>query len=110
MLAPAMLTSGPTSSPPRWAASSPAEKRMRHLADRKVEIGVWIRLVLECVVPPLPGVGAKPAGGHDRVQVSTVCRFNLRDPWCSVMGNRVQEGVVIAHRSELNGGRPPACR
>src|SRR6266542_5644076 len=105
MLAPSTLTSGPTSSPPRWAVSSAAEKRMGHRADRNVEIGVWIRLVLECVVPPLAGVRAKATGGHDRVQVSTVCRFDLRDPWGAVMRNRIHQVVVTAHRSKLTGGQ-----
>src|SRR5262249_12597059 len=105
MLAPSMLTPGPISSPPRWAVSPAAEMRIGHLADRKVEIGVRIRLVLERVVPPLPDVRAKPARDHDRVQGATMGRFDLRDPRGAVMRNRIHQVVLTAHRSKLTGGQ-----
>ena len=33
--------------------------------------------------------------------MSTVCRLDLRDTGCSVVGNRVHQVMVAAHRSEL---------
>src|SRR3954453_18119342 len=101
MLAPSMPASGPTSSPPRWAVSSAAEKR----TDRKVEVGVGIRLVLERVVPPLAGVRAEAPGGHDRVQGPAVRPFDGRDAGGAVVGDRIHQVVVATHRGELTGGQ-----
>ena len=39
------------------------------------------------------------------MQVSAVCRFDLRDAWCSVMGDRIHQVVITAHRNELTGGQ-----
>ena len=44
MLAPSLLTSGPTSSPPIWAVSSAAEQRTCR-PNGEVKIGIWIRFV-----------------------------------------------------------------
>src|SRR5919106_273152 len=96
MLAPSMLTSGPTSSPPRWAPSSD---------DRKIKIGVRVRFVLDCVMPPLTLVGAKTAGLHERAKAAPVSRFAHRDRSCSMMRDRIHQVIVTAHASKLTGSQ-----
>src|ERR1700704_220363 len=98
MLAPSMLTSGPTSSPPRWAASSVVEQRM---GDGEVEVDGGIGLGLQRVVPPLVRVRVKAASLHDRAKVLAVCRFDLRDALRPMMGDRIHQVVITAHRSEF---------
>src|SRR5690242_8288365 len=96
MLAPSTATSGPTSSPPRWAASSD---------DRKIKVGVRIRLVFERVVPPLAVVRAEADGLHDRAQAAAVARLELRETPRPMMRDRVHEVVVAAHARELARGQ-----
>src|SRR6478735_5638622 len=117
-----MPTSGPISSPPRWAVSSDAERRTRHLAaivisDGKVEVGPRVRLVDQRVVPPLALVGAKTAGLHERAKAAAVARFDLRDSARAMMRDRIHQVIVTAHARKLAGrqvierqvdGAPPA--
>src|SRR5689334_22807526 len=92
MPAPSTLTSGPTSSPPRWAASS---------EDRKIKVGVRVRFVVERVVPPLARVGAEATRLHDRAEVLAVPGFDGREALRPVVGDRVHQVVAAAHRREL---------
>src|SRR5215218_6644268 len=100
MLAPSLRTSGPTSSPPRCAVSSAVEQRM---GDGEVEVGVRVRFVGECVMPPLAFVGAKTAGVHERAKASPVLRLDLREASCSMMRDRIHQVIVTAHTSKFTG-------
>src|SRR5690349_1741837 len=96
MLAPSMLTSGPASSPPTYAASSD---------DRKIKVGARVRFVLECVMPPLALIGAEAAGLHERAKDAPVLRLGVRDRSRAVVRGGVHEVIVTAHASELAGGK-----
>ena len=75
------------------------------MCDRKIKVGVWIRFVFECVMPPLAIVGAKTAGLHQRAKASPVSRFDLRDCSCSMMRGCIHQVKVTAHAGKLTGGQ-----
>src|SRR5215211_1140700 len=54
------------------------------LCDGKIKIRVWIRFVIQCVVPPLAVVPVETAVLHDGAKVLTVSRFDWRDSSCSM--------------------------
>jgi hypothetical protein len=55
------------------------------LCDGEIKIGVWIRFVFQCVMPPLAVVPIKTAGLHERTKVLTASRLDWRDSFCSMM-------------------------
>jgi hypothetical protein len=53
-----------------------AARDMAQLHDGKVEVGIWVRLVLQHIMPPLAIVWPKTAARHDGAKKLTVYRFD----------------------------------
>src|SRR5687768_7675860 len=73
------------------------------MGDGKIEIGVRIRFVLECVMPPLAVVGAKPARLHESAKAAPVSRFAARDPKSSMVRDGIHQVIVTTHAGEFTG-------